>query len=176
MPARTFPFRTLAAAAVILTMAALAGQAEAQKGSDFVEKKHMAMELARDIAEGAVQACRERGFQVSAVVLDHSGDTQALLRDAYAPRMTMEIAKEKAGAVILSGTASAALDESRAEITAELDHLDEVLTLAGALPIETQGSLVGAVGVSGAPGGDIDAECAQAGLDTVTERLQFGGL
>ena len=38
------------------------------------------------------------------------------------------------------------------------------------------GSLVGAVAVSGAPGGDLDAECAQAGLDGVAEQLQFGGL
>lgn len=174
MPHRPSLSRTLAAAVVMLLP--VAAPATAQERSDFVEMKHMAMELARDIAEGAVQACRERGYQVTAVVVDRSGDTQALLRDVYAPRMTMEIAKEKAGAVILSGTASADLDESRADIAAELDHLDEVLTLAGALPIETQGSLAGAVGVSGAPGGDIDAECAQAGLDAVADRLQFGGL
>ncbi|MEF8793718.1 MAG: heme-binding protein [Thiohalorhabdus sp.] len=174
MPHRPYLMPTLAAAAVMLLP--MTGPVAAQEKSDFVEMKHMAMELARDIADGAVQACRERGFQVTAVVVDRSGDTQALLRDVYAPRMTMEIAKEKAGAVILSGTASANLDKSRSAIAAELDHLDEVLTLAGALPIETQGSLVGAVGVSGAPGGDLDAECAQAGLDAVADRLQFGGL
>lgn len=170
-PLRTLP-ATLLAMALCLPLPAQAAQGQ----SDLVSVQRMSMELARDIAQGALKACRDQGYQVSAVVVDRSGDTQALLRDVYAPRMTMEIAKEKAGAVILSGTASAALDENRSDIAADLNHLDEVLTMAGGLPIEAQGSLVGAVAVSGAPGGDIDAECAQAGLDQVADRLQFGGL
>jgi len=166
-----------AAAAAFFLVAPLATPAmAAQDQPDLVQVQRMSMELARDIAQGAVKACRAKGFQVSAVVLDRSGDTQALLRDVYAPRMTMEIAKEKAGAVILSGTASAQLDASRSDIASDLNHLDEVLTMAGGLPIESQGTMLGAVAVSGAPGGDIDAECAQAGLDGVADRLQFGGL
>lgn len=167
--------RPLAALAVlVLSLAGPAGAAEGRP--DLVDVKRMSMELARDIAQGAVKACRAEGYQVTAVVVDRSGDLQALLRDVYAPRMTMEIARKKAGAVILSGTSSAALDRNRSDIAADLNHLDEVLTMAGALPIEAQGTLVGAVGVSGAPGGDIDAECAQAGIDSVSDRLQFGGL
>jgi uncharacterized protein GlcG (DUF336 family) len=163
---------TVLAMALGLPLPALA----AEDQPDLVSVQRMSMELARDIAQGALKACRAKGYQVSAVVVDRSGDTQALLRDVYAPRMTMEIAKEKAGAVVLSGTPSAALDANRSDIAADLNHLDEVLTMAGGLPIEAQGSMVGAVAVSGAPGGDIDAECAQAGLDQVADRLQFGGL
>ena len=163
----------------LLTAAALTlgfiGPAPAQD-SAVVEVKSMSMELAQTIAAKSVKTCRERGFQVSAVVLDRGGDPQAILRDVYAPRMTLEIAREKAGAVILSGTPSAALDESRADIAADLNHLDEVLTMKGGLPIESGGSLLGAVAVSGAPSGKIDGECAQAGLDAVSEQLQFGGL
>ena len=174
MTNRLSPRTVLAAAALALPGFAPAAQA-AEKPA-LVQVQRMSMELARDVAEGAIQACRAKGYQVSAVVVDRSGDTQALLRDVYAPRMTMEIAKEKAGAVILSGTASASLDANRSDIAADLNHLEEVLTMAGGLPIEAQGSLVGAVAVSGAPGGDIDADCAQAGLDAVADRLQFGGL
>jgi uncharacterized protein GlcG (DUF336 family) len=43
----------------------------------------------------------------------------------------------------------------------------------GALPIRAAGSLIGAVGVSGAPGGDKDAACATAALKKVEERLEF---
>jgi uncharacterized protein GlcG (DUF336 family) len=159
-----------------LAVLALAATTQPAPAQDLVKVQRMSMDLALDIAQGAVKACREQGYQVSAVVVDRGGDPQAILRDVYAPRMTLEIAREKAGAVILSGTSSAQLDRSRNDIAAELDHLDEVLTLAGGLPVEAQGTLVGAVAVSGAPGGDIDAECAQAGLDGVAERLQFGGL
>ncbi|HKJ71439.1 MAG TPA: heme-binding protein [Gammaproteobacteria bacterium] len=170
-------FRTaLAAAALALAPALPAPAAAAGDGGDLVSVQRMSMELARDIADGAVKACRAKGYQVSAVVLDRNGDTQALLRDVYAPRMTMDIARRKAGAVILSGTASARLDADRPDISSDLNNLDEVLTMAGGLPVEAQGAMVGAVAVSGAPGGDIDAECAQAGLDAVSDRLQFGGL
>ena len=164
---------TVAVAALVLappTPTTAAGQ------PDLVQVRRMSMELGRDIADGAVKACRAKGYQVSAVVLDRNGDTQALLRDVYAPRMTMDIARRKAGAVILSGTASARLDADRPDISRDLNNLDEVLTMAGGLPVEAQGTMVGAVAVSGAPGGDIDAECAQAGLDKVADRLQFGGL
>jgi uncharacterized protein GlcG (DUF336 family) len=162
---------TLAAALVLPA----AGPAQAQE-APVVEVKRMSMELARDIAENALKSCRERGYQVSAVVLDRSGDPQAILRDVYAPRMTLEIAREKAGAVILAGTSSASLDANRADIASDLNHLDEVLTMAGGLPIESGGSLLGSVAVSGAPSGKIDEECAQAGLDSVSQQLQFGGL
>lgn len=151
------------------------GPAPAQD-SPVVEVKRMAMELAQTIAAESVKACRDQGYQVSAVVLDRNGDPQAILRDVYAPRMTLEIAREKAGAVILSGTPSAALDENRADIAADLNHLDEVITMVGGLPIESGGSLLGAVAVSGAPSGKIDGECAQAGLDAVSEQLQFGAM
>ena len=174
MPSK--PLRTARVTLLAMVLALPLPAQAAQGQPDLVSVQRMSMELARDIAQGALKACRAKGYQVSAVVVDRSGDTQALLRDVYAPRMTMEIAREKAGAVILSGTASAALDANRSDIASDLNHLDEVLTMAGGLPIEAQGSLVGAVAVSGAPGGDIDAECAQAGLDQVADRLQFGGL
>jgi len=169
MPAKRF----LSYAAVLVGLA-IALPVSAQSNAT-VEVRRLSLDLAQEIARGALEECRARGYQVTALVVDRSGDTQALLRDVYAPRMTMEIAREKAGAVILSGTSSAGLDANRSDIAAELDHLDEVLTLAGALPIEVQGSLVGAISVSGAPGGDIDAECAQAGLDGVSEQLNFAG-
>ncbi|MFP4560678.1 MAG: GlcG/HbpS family heme-binding protein [Thiohalorhabdus sp.] len=153
----------------------LPGPSMAQE-QDVVSVKRMSMELAQDIAQGAVEACRDEGYQVSAVVVDRGGDTQALLRDVYAPRMTMDIARQKAGAVILSGTSSAQVREGRSDIAADLNHLGEVLTMEGALPVESQGALIGAVSVSGAPGGDIDEECAQSALDGVADRLEFGDM
>jgi uncharacterized protein GlcG (DUF336 family) len=48
-----------------------------------------------------------------------------------------------------------------------------VTPLAGGIVIEADGSLLGAVGVAGAPGGDKDEACASAGLATVQDKLAF---
>ena len=140
---------------------------------DVINVKLMTLELARDIATGAVDACRKDGYQVSVVVVDRSGRTQVVLRDVFANQYMTQLAQGKANAVILSGTSSAELRNNRADIADELNLLEDLLVLDGGLPIRVAGSVIGAVGVSGAPGGDKDAACAQRGIDAVQERLDF---
>lgn len=141
--------------------------------ADTVSYKGMSMELAADIARAAVEDCRERGYQVSAVVVDRSGNPQILMRDALASRFTVQIAEEKANAVVLSGVGSGEFRDNRSDIRQEMNQVDGILMLEGGLPIAAAGATLGAVGVSGAPGGDLDAACARAGLDSVQERLDF---
>ena len=148
-----------------LTLPAVAG--------DVVNVKLMTLELARDIATGAVDACRKDGYQVSVVVVDRSGRSQVVMRDVFANQYMTQLAQGKANAVILSGTGSGELRINRADIADELNLLDNLLVLDGGLPIRLAGSVIGAVGVSGAPGGDLDAACAQRGIDSVQERLDF---
>ena len=140
---------------------------------DVINVKLMTLELARDIAQGAIDACRKDGYQVSVVVTDRSGRTQVVMRDVFANQYMTQLALGKANAVILSNTSSGELRKNRADIANELNLLDDLLVLDGGLPIQVAGSLVGAVGVSGAPGGDKDAACAQQGIDAVQERLDF---
>jgi uncharacterized protein GlcG (DUF336 family) len=140
---------------------------------DVIAVKLMTLELARDIATAAVDACRKDGYQVSVVVVDRSGRTQVVLRDVFANQYMTQLAQGKANAVILSGTSSAELRNNRADIADELNLLEDVLVLDGGLPVRVAGSVIGAVGVSGAPGGDKDAACAQRGIDAVQERLDF---
>jgi len=149
----------------LLALPAIAG--------DVVNVKLMTLELARDIAQGAIDACRKDGYQVSVVVTDRSGRTQVVMRDVFANQYMTQLALGKANAVILSNTSSGELRRNRADIADELNLLDDLLVLDGGLPIQVAGSLIGAVGVSGAPGGDKDAACAQHGIDTVQERLDF---
>jgi uncharacterized protein GlcG (DUF336 family) len=140
---------------------------------DVLNVKLMTLDLARDIAQGAIDACRKDGYQVSVVVVDRSGRTQVLMRDVFANQYLTQLALGKANAVILSNTSSGELQKNRADIADELNLLDDLLVLDGGLPIQVAGSLIGAVGVSGAPGGDKDAACAQHGIDAVQERLDF---
>ena len=145
----------------------------ASEAGDFVTSTRMTLELAEDIARAAVDTCRGDGWQVTAVVVDRSGIPQAMLRDLNASRFTIQIATEKANAVILSGVASAEFRRNRDDIRQEMNHVDGILVLEGGVPIRAAGTLVGAVGVSGAPGGDKDEACALKALETVRERLEF---
>ena len=158
--------------ALILALAALPLVRPAM-ANDVLTMKQMSMELAADIAQRAVQQCRKTGFQVSAVVEDRSGSVQVGMRDALASRFTVEIAQKKANAVVLSGVDSGAFLKSRSDIRMEMNHVDGILMLEGGLPIRAGGAFLGAVGVSGAPGGDKDAACAAAALAEVQERLEL---
>jgi len=131
------------------------------------------MELARDLANESVKACRKKGYQVSAVVVDRNGLLQAALRDDLASRFTLQIAEEKANSVILSGINSGEFRQSRSDIRPELNHMNGIIIMRGALPIEIAGSRIGAIGVSGAPGGEKDELCAQQALDALSERIDF---
>jgi uncharacterized protein GlcG (DUF336 family) len=143
------------------------------RAGDLIEVNQMSMELAGDIARAALLACREQGWQVTAVVVDRTGVPQAMLRDVHASRFTLQIAEEKANAVILSGVPSSTFRANREDIRQEMNHVDGILVLEGGVPIWAAGSLVGAVGVSGAPGGDKDEACAVKGVEAVQERLDF---
>jgi uncharacterized protein GlcG (DUF336 family) len=135
--------------------------------------RNIGMELARDIANESVLACRKQGFQVSAVVVDRNGLVQAALRDDLASRFTLQIAEEKANSVILSGIKSGEFRKSREDIRPELNHMNGIIIMQGALPIQIAGSTVGAVGVSGAPGGYLDERCAEQALEKLAERIEF---
>jgi uncharacterized protein GlcG (DUF336 family) len=140
---------------------------------DFIPVKQISLELARDIAMKAVEACRASGYNVSAVVLDRAGNIQAALRDTLTSPYTMEIAERKAGASIMSNVSSGEFRNVRADIRAELNHIHGLILIDGGLPIQAGGSLIGAIGVSGAPSSEKDAGCAAKALETVQERLEF---
>ena len=156
----------------LLLLLAIAAPAAAQ---DVLTVKNIGMELARDLANKAVETCRAQGYQVSAVVVDRNGILRAALRDDVAARFTLEIAEKKANAVVMSGIPSGEFRNSRSDIRPELNHIDGLIMMEGGLPINAGGYRLGAIGVSGAPGGDKDAVCAQKALDAYADRLDFAG-
>lgn len=141
--------------------------------ADVITVKKLMPDLALEMVQTAVNACRVEGYQVTAVVVDRDGAAMALLRDVHASRFTIQIARDKANAVILSGIASGVFRDNRGDIQQEMNHVEGVLVLQGGLPIRAAGYLLGAIGVSGAPGGEKDEVCAQKALDAVQERLEF---
>ena len=143
------------------------------QASDIVSDKSIGMELARDIANETVLACRKSGFHVSAVVVDRFGIMRAALRDDLASRFTLEIAERKANMTVMAWTDSGQFRAARPDIQQELNHIDGLIVMEGGIKIVAGGRNLGAVGVSGAPGGDKDAACAKQGLEKLMERLEF---
>lgn len=141
--------------------------------ADVVTQKSIGLEAANDIAKMSIDACREKGYHVSAVVVDKHGNLRSAMRDDLAATPTLEIAQRKANMVIMSGIASGAFRDARRDIQQELNHINGLIVMQGGLPIRAAGVLIGAVAVSGAPGGHRDEACATVALEKITERLEF---
>jgi len=160
----------LAAAAIISLLAAMAAAEEA-----IVTYKSLSPELALDLARGSLADCRKRGFQVSVAVVDRFGVTQVLLRDRFAGPHTVSTATGKAWTAATFRTSTTELNaiSQPGMMQAGIRNLPGAVIVAGGLTVEATGSLLGAVGVSGAPGGDADEACARAGVDAIRDRLDF---
>jgi uncharacterized protein GlcG (DUF336 family) len=132
-------------------------------------------EAALKAAQAALVSCREGGYQVAVSVTDRLGTPIVVLRDRYAGPHTPEAATRKAYTSASFRMSSADLAEATqtGKATSGIRHLKHILALGGGLPIEAAGSLVGAIGISGAPGGDADEACAQAGIDAIQADLDF---
>jgi len=156
---------SLACGALMLPMSAWADD-----DTMMVSVKRLTMDVAVKVAQGAVDACRKQGIQIAATVVDRDGVVQAQLRDTIAAPITVPISKMKAYTAVNFNAATSALG-GRADTP--IGRIDGLVMSAGGLPIQVGGSLVGGVGVSGAPSGVTDEECAQAGIDVVMDDLQM---
>lgn len=154
--------------ALLMTFASAAASA-----ADVITDKNIGMELARDIANDTVLACREDGYHVSAVVVDRHGLLRAALRDDLAARFTLEIAERKANMTVMAWSDSGDFRAAREDIRPELNHIDGLIVMEGGIRIVAGGYNIGAVGVSGAPGGDRDAACARDALAKLADRIEF---
>lgn len=135
----------------------------------------MTPETALILAKAAFDSCHDAGYQVAVAVVDRFGETQVVLRDRFAGPHTIPTATEKAWTAVSFRAATLDLDRRIAagELSIGLRDIPGALILGGGLPAMAAGSIVGGVGVSGAPDPAIDQDCAQAGLDAITDMLEF---
>ncbi len=166
--------RGIASAFALLALFALPATA-GESGEALVEFRTLHPDLAHGIVAGAVAACRARGYQVAAAVVDRFGVPQALLRDVLAGPHTPETAVRKAWTAVSfrSDTGALAAATRTGTIDSGARFVPGALMLGGGVPVEVAGRIVGAVGVSGSPSGEEDAACARAGIEAVADRLPF---
>jgi len=134
--------------------------------------KRLSMETALRIAQAAIIQCRKEGVQIAVTVVDRGGHPQVVLRDVLAMDITLPISKQKAHTAMAFNSPLSEL-ESRFTKPYQVPKLDGLIISAGGLPINIGGSILGGVGVSGAPSGKTDEKCAMAGIDAVRDDLDM---
>jgi uncharacterized protein GlcG (DUF336 family) len=160
----------------LLSMAALlvlSAHVRAQDATYAV--RSMTPETALAAARAALAECRKQGYQVAVAVVDRAGLTQVLLRDRFAGAHTVDVATNKAwtAASFRTPTADLARETQPGQAMSGLRNLPRFLAAGGGQVIEGGGTLLGAIGVSGAPGGEADDGCAKAGIKAIADDIAF---
>lgn len=137
--------------------------------------KVLTPETALKAAQAAFAKCRASGFQVTVAVVDRMGVVQVLLRDRFAGPHTTEMASAKAYTAASFRTNTTALAEATqpGRPQSGIRNRPGVAAVGGGMMIEAGGSLLGAIGVSGAPGGREDDACAEAGIAAIREDIEL---
>ncbi len=155
---------------ILFLIVQVSAQVHAEEDVMIVDTKRMTMATALKVAQAAIDACTAMGIQIGVTVVDREGNVQVALRDTIAAPITIPISQKKAFTSANFNSSTTALAD-RAD--SPVGRQEMLLMSAGALPVEAGGSLLGAVGVSGAPSGETDEECAQAGVDAVIDELEL---
>ena len=162
-------------AGALLAMLALSAPAGADEEDAVMSFPGLKPDFAVQVAVAAMEHCREQGYQVGVAVVDRAGLIQAFVRDRFAGAHTIETARRKAWTAVSFRTNTSELDGvTRPESEAYgIRFISEALPLGGGIMIESGGSMLGAVGVSGAPGPELDDVCAEAGIAAIEDSLGF---
>lgn len=147
---------------------------QAQERGTF-SVRHLLPETAMKATQAALEDCRKRGYQVAVAVVDRSGVVQAMLRDRFAGPHTPGTAIGKGWTAVSfrTNTLEFAAETQPGKSASGIRDLPNVVAIGGGVLIEAGGSIVGAIGVSGAPGGEADELCAKAGLAAIRDELDF---
>ena len=157
----------------MMTLISFASQADEHPA--LISFRVMTLETAQKLAQATLDDCRKKGYQVAVSVVDRFGNLQVTLRDRFAGGHTPETARRKAWTAVSFRTDTETLsEETKAGVAASgVRFVAGALMVGGGVPVESGGSIVGGVGVSGAPGGIRDDECARVGIENIADLLEF---
>jgi uncharacterized protein GlcG (DUF336 family) len=158
--------------AAAVAMAACAQPAARADG--LVSVKRLSASLAAELVLDAVTACAQKSYHVGAVVVDTSGVQQAALRGDGAEPQNVLNAIDKAYTAASFGMDTAELVEraKSGPVSSAFAKVPHLLLNAGGVAIKVGEETIGAIGVSGAPGGDNDAVCAKAAIEKIRDRMK----
>jgi uncharacterized protein GlcG (DUF336 family) len=158
-----------------LIFSAVLGSATLAAGAqDITSERTVSMKLAVDMAAAAVEDCSSKGYNTVAVVVDRAGNVKALLRADNARPHAIDIATRKAHTAAMVGYETRILAENigKGVTPASITNTPNFTSLLGGFPIKVGNEVVGGIGVSGAPGGPLDAACVDTAFKKVQDRLK----
>ena len=135
-------------------------------------QKVLTINVAEQIAHDAMVKCRENGYKVSVTVVDAGNMLKAFLKDDGAAMGTPAIGRMKTNSVMYFGRPSGPPANLAPGAPVPPPILSDMVNAQGGLPIKVGDQLIGAISVSGAPGGDKDAACASEALAKVADKLK----
>ena len=164
---RTARFATIASVSMLF-----AGPALAQAPQVQVEK-NVSMGMVLAIIQGAIEQCTKDGYKVSVTVVDKAGLVAGQVRGDGTNPHTMEFSRLKAYTSRTRGiTSLQVMKQFEDPAMAVLKQIPGVVGVGGGVPIKAGNEVIGGVGVSGAPGGEKDEVCANAGIAKVADALK----
>lgn len=158
---------------ILMMVACLAaGSAMAQSVPGLVNERSISLTSAMTLASAALERCRADGYKVSITVLNRHARTAVVLSDDGVNPHTIENSLRKAYTAFTTRSPSADMAKRVQPNLGGFMQLEKITTIEGGLPIFAGNKeLVGSVGISGAPGGEKDAACAQVGIDKIAASL-----
>jgi uncharacterized protein GlcG (DUF336 family) len=156
------------AVAVLALMGAFSMTALSQ---ELLTEKVISLDMAQTMVQGAIAQCRANGYRVTATVLDNGGNIKIVIRDDGAAIGSIDISHRKAYSALIFRRTTAESIKIFGAMTPPPDIAGTIM-LAGGVPIKAGMETIGALGVSGAPGGDKDEVCADAGIAIVANKLK----
>lgn len=162
--------------AVVLAFS-FAGAAQAQ---GVITTQKLSAALANELVGESVADCARKGYKVVAVVVDLDGVRQAVLRGDGAPIHSMDNAYYKAYSIASLGIArkeetTKQMSDRMAKAPASTvpqTPLPNVTFAQGGVAIMVGGETIGGIGVSGAPGGQLDEDCIRTALAKIKDRMK----
>ena len=142
-------------------------------GAELLARKDLSASTALTIAQTAMATCTANGYRVSATVVGRNGEVLVQIRGDGTGPHTLENSFKKAYTARTFRIPSGEMEE-RLKKNPQMgaQFLTGFTTARGALPIKVGDEVIGAAGVSGAPGGEKDEACVQAGLEKVADQLK----
>jgi uncharacterized protein GlcG (DUF336 family) len=158
-------FRYLAVLVVVLAAAPASAQ--------LLQRKDLSYAIAKTLVEASIEACKTRGYNVSAVVVDRAGETIVAMRGDNASPHTMENARRKAYTARSFRQPTAEYAKKFAAndpVVRQQVTLPNVIAIPGGVPIKVGDDVIGGVGLSGSPGKD--DECVEVGMQKIADQLK----
>lgn len=153
---------------LVLAASLTCGLAGAQS---LVSERSISLNAAMELATSSLARCRADGFKVTVTVLNRHARTAVVLSDDGANPHTIENSMRKAYTAFTTRAPTLDMAKRAQPNLGGFMLLDRITTIEGGLPIFAGKELVGSIGISGAPGGDKDAACAQTGIDKIASGL-----